>query len=158
MTQFPQRKNIRLKRVVYNGPLTIACTIRTYREIDIIKESMVAEILKNIHSFEYEHRNKSLAYCLMPDHLHWLFRITDISMNAIDQIDEFKQKTSFKASQKSTITHLWQDRFFDHIMRTDEDVEEHAKYIFWNPVRKGIVDKANEYPYSGGEYFKLIFG
>jgi hypothetical protein len=44
---------------------------------------------------------------------------------------------------------LWQARFYDHVMRTGEDGRRMAKYILDNPVRKGLVEEAGMYPYSG---------
>jgi len=34
-------------------------------------------------------------------------------------------------------------------LRSDEDTKNTAKYIFMNPVRKGLVQSFSEYPFSG---------
>ena len=38
---------------------------------------------------------------------------------------------------------------FDHIIRHEEDFYETRAYIMLNPVRKGLVKSAEEWPYTG---------
>jgi len=45
--------------------------------------------------------------------------------------------------------HLWQTRFFDHVIRNDQDLRENLKYIAMNPVRAGYVSRPCFYPYMG---------
>ena len=47
---------------------------------------------------------------------------------------------------------LWQPRFFDHIIRNDNDLQENLNYIAMNPVREGYVKKSYFYPYTGFRY------
>jgi putative transposase len=44
---------------------------------------------------------------------------------------------------------LWQPRYFDHIVRAEEDLRAIAEYILNNPVRKGLVERAENWPWSG---------
>ena len=41
----------------------------------------------------------------------------------------------------------------DHVIRTEENLQAVIQYIMNNPVRKGIVEKADQYPYS--EWFDI---
>jgi hypothetical protein len=43
---------------------------------------------------------------------------------------------------------LWQDGFYDHRCREDEDLNEPLQYIEYNPVRAGLVDRPELWPYS----------
>ena len=45
--------------------------------------------------------------------------------------------------------HLWQTRFFDHVIRNDNDLRENLNYIAMNPVRAGYVTQPCFYPYTG---------
>jgi REP element-mobilizing transposase RayT len=45
--------------------------------------------------------------------------------------------------------HLWQAKFFDHIIRNDKDLRENLEYIAMNPVRAGYVTRSYFYPYTG---------
>jgi putative transposase len=77
---------------------------------------------------------------LMPDHLHALIAIDgDASLSKI--IGNFKRATSRFAGIH------WQRNFFDHRLRNDESLEEKAAYIMNNPVRAGLVQESEAWPY-----------
>ena len=44
---------------------------------------------------------------------------------------------------------LWQPDFFDHVIRSFESYEEKWKYVRLNPLRAGLVEIADEWPYQG---------
>jgi hypothetical protein len=43
---------------------------------------------------------------------------------------------------------LWQERFYDHVVRRAEDGMMIAQYILDNPVRKGLVPEPESYRWS----------
>ena len=45
--------------------------------------------------------------------------------------------------------HLWQTKFFDHVIRNDNDLRENLNYIAMNSVRAGYVRQPCFYPYTG---------
>lgn len=84
---------------------------------------------------------------LMPDHLHALASFPRAeSMRQV--VYGFKEMTAKRCGVS------WQRDFFDHRLRNDEVFDEKAHYIRMNPVRKGLVDDANAWPWvwtaSGG--------
>jgi putative transposase len=96
------------------------------------------------------------AYCFMPDHLHLLANTPD-GVNFIDFIRHFKQLSAYRLPRQSQIARrLWQTRFYDHALRSDEGVVTVARYIFENSVRAGIVTNAADYPYSGSLVWKGV--
>jgi putative transposase len=77
---------------------------------------------------------------LMPDHLHALIAVDgDASLSKI--IADFKRATAKFGGI------LWQRNFFDHRLRHDESLEEKAAYIMNNPVRAGLVQNQEDWPY-----------
>ena len=77
---------------------------------------------------------------LMPDHLHGLFSFaTDPGMT--------KAIESWKHFVARDIGVNWQRDFFDHRLRGDESVIEKASYIRMNPVRAGLIESGDEWPY-----------
>ena len=77
--------------------------------------------------------------------------------------DRKKDVTSFVQAYKGRTTRtywkmggrgkLWQRGFYDHILRSEEDLQDVTRYILENPVRKGIVKSLVEYPFSGSAVF-----
>ena len=52
-------------------------------------------------------------------------------------------------TRKDTGDSLWQEGYFDHVLRDEEAVITVARYVFANPVRKGLCDEPREYAFSG---------
>jgi REP element-mobilizing transposase RayT len=44
---------------------------------------------------------------------------------------------------------VWQCRFFDHVLRSDESYAQKWNYVRDNPVRAGLVTNADDWPYAG---------
>ena len=44
---------------------------------------------------------------------------------------------------------LWQEKFFDHVIRNDTDLHENLEYIAMNSVKAGYVARPQFYPYTG---------
>ena len=84
----------------------------------------------------------------MPDHLHLIMTGTDDEVDLLKAIGGFKQKTGFWLSKNKRDVQ-WQKDFFDHIIRKEEGLVNVAKYILNNPVRKGLVENWQDYPFKG---------
>ena len=80
-------------------------------------------------------------FLLMPDHLHALlsFPPSDKPIKLI--VSKWKEWTA------KEIRIVWQDDFFEHRLRHDESRRQKADYILANPVRKGLVARAEDWPY-----------
>jgi len=89
----------------------------------------------------------SLAWVLMPDHLHWLFQLND-NATLSATINLFKGRSSRAVNQfLGRNGNVWQRAFYDHAIRKEEDLQAIARYIVGNPLRKGLVDRIGDYPY-----------
>ncbi|MEB2355563.1 MAG: hypothetical protein OZ915_10335, partial [Ignavibacteriales bacterium] len=56
---------------------------------------------------------------------------------------------------KSKANVSWQKDYYDHILRSEENLEIHLKYILNNPVRAGMVNYWKKYPYIGSTVYNL---
>ena len=90
----------------------------------------------------------------MPDHLHILVEGKNEDSDLWRSVVSFKQKTGYWLS-KNMAGCRWQKDFYDHILRKEEDLKKHIKYILENPVRKGIVDNWYDYRFKGSLDFNL---
>ncbi|MDX1507771.1 MAG: transposase [Woeseiaceae bacterium] len=90
---------------------------------------------------------KTLASVVMPDHIHWLLQITcDLSLSAI--VGRFKGRSSRRVNQlRQATTLVWQRGFHDRMIRQDEHLEAAGRYLIYNPVRAGLVQCVDDYPY-----------
>jgi hypothetical protein len=66
----------------------------------------------------------------------------------------FKQQSAF-AHMRNRGGRLWQEGYFDHVVRQDEDLVGIAAYIIANPIRAGLCRESSEYPYSGSDRYTI---
>jgi len=89
---------------------------------------------------------RTLAWVLMPDHLHWLVALGPTSLGSL--MCAFKSRSSgalYRAGAERR--HIWQAGYHDRALRKEEDVRAVARYIVANPVRAGLVRRAGDYPH-----------
>ncbi|QID18141.1 transposase [Nitrogeniibacter mangrovi] len=92
-------------------------------------------------------RGKTIAWALMPDHLHWLLTLGEtVSLARI--VHRFKGRSARRINRhlKRSGT-LWQRAYHDHTIREDEDLKSTARYIVANPLRAGLVERIGDYPH-----------
>src|SRR5262245_41578753 len=94
------------------------------------------------------------AYCLMPDHVHILALGEALDSDLEAFVARMKQKTGFDFKQAHRAS-LWQDGYFDRILRNDEQTIVVARYILDNPVRAGLAAIFDTYPYSGSSRYTM---
>ena len=91
-------------------------------------------------------------YVIMPDHLHFIIRITEqhTGCSLQDAIRFFKTMTTneyMKNVKKQLLTpfnkKLWQKSYYDHIIRNQEDYNDIWEYIESNP-KKWILTKETQ--------------
>ena len=63
-------------------------------------------------------------------------------------VPQFKRLTG-QLWQKRNGVKLWQHKYYDHILRSNDDPEAVAWYIWLNPVRKGFCQTTDQYPFLG---------
>ena len=87
----------------------------------------------------------SLAWVLMPDHLHWLFQLGDTG--ALAQVMHRFKGRSARAlnAMNSGNSRIWQNGYHDHALRKEEDVRGVARYLAANPLRSGLVAQIGDY-------------
>ena len=82
---------------------------------------------------------------VMPDHAHWTVSpVDDRKLSVGDFSHGFK-----RLLRKSLGSQLreWQRSCFDRLLRSDENLWSKWIYVKDNPVRHGLVEKADDWPY-----------
>lgn len=149
MNILPARKNIRLAPSNYVGYQRYFVTLCSFRRQPVFSDSKYCLALLALLGAECASHHFSLpAYCLMPDHLHFLAEGLDQASDLLHLVKGFKIKTSRRCAAHVPRI-LWQRGFYEHILRSGENLESVAWYIWLNPVRKQIVSTAQDYPFSG---------
>ena len=161
ITRLPTRKRNRLPLDNYQGAKAYSVAITTYRRTPWFREVAVAEhCISALKEAAGQESFRVYAYCFMPDHLHLLLG-ADPDANLVGFVKRFKQTTGWWLRNrylagilKASPTSLWQKSYHDHVVRSEEGLHQIAKYIVGNPVRAGLVESAEDYPFCGS----LVWG
>lgn len=90
---------------------------------------------------------ESLAWVLMPDHLHWLVTLTGCPHLA-RLMQRFKSRSAIAINRcLGREGKVWQSAYHDHGLRRDEDLQAAARYLVGNPLRAGLVEQIGDYPH-----------
>jgi len=150
MPDLPVRKSIRLARFNYLGDQLYFVTLCCFRRQNLFADPNLCNCVLILLRTESAVRNfRVLAYCAMPDHLHFLTQGMDPRSDFLHFIKSFKIKTSREYAGQQSRRPLWQRGYYEHILRPSEVVEAVAWYIWMNPVRKGIVSRPQAYRFAG---------
>ena len=87
-------------------------------------------------------------YVIMPDHVHLFVRGAD-DFRLGHWIGLLKQVLGKAAKLPRAKTYIWQEGFFDHVLRSNESYAQKWNYVRENPVRTGLVKSAADWPYQG---------
>ncbi len=115
---------------------------------DVLSQANVAEMI--ISAFrEYESRSiwQVHSFVVMPNHLHWFF--TPVGQGMIESVRNFKRYTARQVNQcLGTVgKRFWQSEWFDHWSRSPLEDDKIITYIRNNPVKAGLVARAEDWPY-----------
>jgi REP element-mobilizing transposase RayT len=88
-------------------------------------------------------------YVIMPDHIHLFASFGPESISVSAWMKSLKNATSKTLKNATFQAPHWQRGFFDHVLRSEESYEEKWLYVRENPVRAGLVAKAEDWPYAG---------
>jgi putative transposase len=87
----------------------------------------------------------SLAFVLMPDHLHWLLGLRG-PLTLPTVMKRFKGRSARAVNAVlGCAGPVWQPAYHDHAVRREEDLREIARYMVANPLRAGLVQHIGAY-------------
>jgi putative transposase len=92
-----------------------------------------------------------LAYCLMPNHIHFLVRPTDDEGLAKMMQGVTLCYSKYFNGENGRTGRIWECRYHSTVIDGDSYLWTVSKYIEENPVRAGIVKNPEDYPYSSAK-------
>ncbi len=150
-----REKKHRLWPELYSGERIISYTGNIKNRAPLFKNTVAyKEIEKILLTVLNETECDAFVYLFMPDHFHFILSGKHGKSNIKKCIDLFKQKSGFWL-YKNIPTIKWQKDYYDHILRSNEDLTAQIWYILNNPVRAGIVDYWKKYKLRGSTVYNL---
>ena len=118
-------------------------------EIDKLRNTM-ANVIKR-HPFKLD------AIVVLPEHLHALWTMPEddcdyatrwmlIKSGFSRQLPKGERRNASRI--KKGERGIWQRRYWEHLIRDEQDYKRHVDYIHYNPVKHGYVNRASDWQYS----------
>lgn len=137
------------KGVVLSGdmPLILFCTVCTEHRGSWVTQKVVKQTLHDLWLLEARAWLVG-PYVLMPDHIHFMCIPQDLSSGVeIERWAAFwKDRFARRVGQPEW---RWQRGLFHHRLHNDSQLQDKLTYMRQNPVKRGLVDKAEAWPWDG---------
>jgi REP element-mobilizing transposase RayT len=116
--------------------ITICC--RKMGTNQLCQPSVRERVLGLIRKYQEIRRWHCAIALLMPDHLHAIVQIPQ-NLTLVSVVRSFKQACAKQAGV------LWQKGVFEHRLRGNDSAQQKYRYIEMNPVRAGLVKRAEDW-------------
>ena len=78
-----------------------------------------------------------ISWVVLPDHIHLLLSQKSNTISNVMKQFKLSFSAKYRIRNKCTSGRIWQNRFWDHIIRDENDLNNHIDYIHFNPVKHG---------------------
>jgi putative transposase len=128
-TFFPSSTTWERRLVLQSNPL---CDLL----LDVIRDNRAKQRFL-VHEFVF-----------MPDHVHLI--LTPAPLVSLEKAMQFiKGGFSYRAKKEMNFNHeIWQKGYNEHRIRDANEYAQHVEYVWMNPVKAGLVEEYEEFPYS----------
>ena len=123
-------------------------------EVDSLRKAFRS--VQAVHAFHID------AAVILRDHLHciWPLPPGDSGFSTRWSMIKGTFSRSIKKGERVSPSRvkrgergLWQRRFWEHLIRDDDDFARHVDYIHWNPVKHRWVERVAEWTHSSFHAF-----
>jgi REP element-mobilizing transposase RayT len=128
-----------------------------------LKQDNIALIVSNAIHFYDEKKYLLFAFCIMPNHVHILFKIEQnqrvplqneksdyIVTKILQDLKKFTAREANKLLGRSG--QFWHHESYDHVVRNDNELENVYYYILQNPVKAGLVKSWKDWKWSFSKF------
>jgi len=147
-------------------------TVVTHQRQAFLTDKIARDRLRSVwQHVSVCHPFKTTALCLMPDHLHCIWKLPDgdwdyskrwslIKRGFTRQwlMDGGNEKGQTLSRTKERRRGVWQRRFWEHCIRDEDDLVKHIHYIHYNPVKHKLVDRPGDWQWSTFHRYKTAGG
>jgi len=133
---------------------TVNCAERHGNHLLVDSIDLLRQIFRKVKSedpFEID------AMVVLPEHLHCIWTLPPgdadyqthwalikAGFSRAIPVGERRSMSRIKRGERG----IWQRRYWEHLIRDDQDFERHVDYIHWNPVKHGWVRRVGDWPHS----------
>lgn len=135
-------------RRYYLSGLPIFVTVVTVdRRPWLADHAHVQLLIDSMHWAKTKYPFRHIAHVILHDHLHWML-LPNPETNFSKVLAATKRDVTWRLKDLGFSPPFWQERFYDHVIRDEDDFKRHLDYIHFNPVKHGYVSRPADYHWS----------
>ncbi len=136
---------LRKARVSESGRIYLLTAVTHQRRPVFSDVHLGRQLVSQLRSADESATVNSLAWVVMPDHLHWLVELNQGTLAEL--MCRIKSRSSRSINlMLGDLGQVWQRGYYDRALRKEEDIKDAARYIVMNPLRAGLVKRIGDYP------------
>jgi REP-associated tyrosine transposase len=145
-----------LKRIYGLGHLHFI-TFSCYRRQPLLgtprSRNIFVEILDQVR---YRFVLKLVGYVVMPEHVHLLISepIVGTPSTVMQMLKQRVSRLVREGTEQGKEHSFWETRFYDFNVRTKKKKVEKLIYMHMNPVKRGLVDQPDDWPWSSYSFYQ----
>lgn len=154
------------KTALHNPPhLFVADTLymltaSIYKKADLMRSPQrKLEWQEAFHEAAKIYQWQIVAWVILNNHYHAIVRSLEHAGNLSKLINSYHKFTARKWNSEDGLNgrQVWWN-YWDTCIRSERDYCNRLRYVFWNPVKHGLVEKPEDYRFSNyGEYLNQGF-
>ena len=136
----------KLKRFYNEGSVYFVTSVTYNRERLLI--GYQKQLMDSFQRYKDELNFSIIAWVILPDHFHFIIDPRQNNLSTV--MKKIKLSFSKKLLYMLGISggHVWQKRFWDHVIRNQKDMNNHIDYIHYNPVKHHYTKSPFDWEYS----------
>jgi REP element-mobilizing transposase RayT len=140
----------RLERVWIDQPIYFITTCTSARRAILATDEFATILIDEWRGAHDRHRWEIGRYVIMPDHVHLFCRAELDAKSLPIFMQKWKQWSSKRMARGLKLAGgIWQEEFFDHVLRSSESYSQKWNYVKENPVRAGLVKRFDDWLFQG---------
>jgi putative transposase len=121
-----------------------------FRQPTFLDEDHYAKFLRLLHRVTLRRSWTILDWCLMPNHYHLVVQLNAGGLSdGMKELNGCFSRWSNLRTGRTRSGHLWQNRFKSLDLEDPAHLWEVLRYVPNNPVAKGLVERPEDWPWSG---------
>jgi REP element-mobilizing transposase RayT len=146
-------RDLRRGRHSCAGQIYLVTTVTHGRERLLDDLANARAVVHALRRASEQQSARTLAYVVMPDHLHWLLALGEKhALSAVVGRIKGESARRINLLRNHCGGPVWQHGFHDHALRAEEDILDMARYVVANPLRAGLVSRIGNYPWWDAEW------
>ncbi|MER3524078.1 MAG: hypothetical protein C4326_08415 [Ignavibacteria bacterium] len=149
VVRLPSIEPGRRPRFDYTGTHRYLITLPVFADRRVfVERQRVLTVLHALRDSALVHRFDVYAYCFLPSDLTLVVRGKDTKANLKEFLRAFRLLSSNAMTQELGHT-LWKKKYFERVLRKNEETRAIVASVFERPVKAGLIKQASQYPYQG---------